>query len=110
MFDNVYFTLVVNIIPTMVATVYVGSCIAMVHALVNIRMRAVSSAIFFLILNIIGLGLGPLSVGLLSDLLEPSLGIESLRYAMVIIVPAGSVWAAFHFQRAAKYLRTDLAD
>ena len=110
MVDNVYSTLLLYAIPTMVATVYVGSCIAMVHALVNIRMRAVSSAIFFLILNIIGLGLGPFSVGILSDLLEPSLGVESLRYAMVIIVPTVTLWAAFHFLRAAKYLRKDLAD
>lgn len=107
--DNVYQTLLINIIPTLVSTVYVGSCIAMVHALVNIRMRAVSSAIFFLILNIIGLGLGPLSIGVLSDFLEPSLGVESLRYAMLIIIPMVTAWAALHFFRAAKYLQKDLA-
>lgn len=108
MFDNVYATLISNILPTMVSTVYVGSCIAMVHALVGLKMRAVSSAIFFLILNIIGLGLGPLSVGVLSDWLEPQLGVESLRYSLLIIIPIGALWASAHFLRAARYLKMDI--
>ena len=44
-------------------------------------MRALSSALFFLALNIIGLGLGPTVTGILSDFLEPTYGNESLRYA-----------------------------
>ena len=96
-------------VPTFFATFYVGSCIAMVHALVGLRMRAVGSAIFFLVLNIIGLGLGPLSVGMLSDYLEPSFGVESLRYALVSIVPTVALWSACHFLLAARSLREDLA-
>lgn len=106
--DNAYATLMINIIPTMVSTVYVGSCIAMVHALVENKMRAVSSAIFFLILNIIGMGLGPLSIGLLSDFLQNDFGVESLRYAMLIIIPAVTLWSAAHFLMAARHLRKDL--
>jgi len=37
---------------------YLGSVIAVSHSLVSIRMRALTSAILFFILNLIGLGLG----------------------------------------------------
>ncbi len=72
-------------------------------------MRALSSAILFLILNIIGLGLGPWSVGMLSDYLAPTLGQESLRYAMLYLLPAAMFWSACHFYLAGRTLREDLA-
>jgi hypothetical protein len=54
----------------------------------------------------LGLGLGPLAVGLLSDLLKPGLGAESLRYALVIST-AALVWASAHFVLAARTARRD---
>lgn len=106
--DNVYATLIAYVVPSFVCTFYVGSCIAMVHALVGLRMRAVSSAIFFLILNIIGLGLGPTSIGLFSDFLAPTVGDDSLRYSLSIIIPLGATWSAVHFLLAAKSLKQDI--
>jgi hypothetical protein len=72
-------------------------------------MRALASAILFFVLNLIGLGLGPWSVGVLSDYLEPTSGIESLRNALIYLVPAASIWSAAHFFMAARHLREDLA-
>ena len=46
-------------------------------------MRATASASFLLINNLIGLGVGPLLIGSLSDALKESYGAESLRYAAV---------------------------
>ena len=66
---------------------YLGNSIATTHALVGLRWRATASAILFLVINIVGLGLGPFGVGYLSDMLAPSLGVESLRYAMLILLP-----------------------
>ena len=62
---------------------YLGPTIAVTHSLVDARMRAFASAVLFFILNIIGLGLGPLTVGTLSDWLLPIYGNESLRYAFL---------------------------
>ena len=62
----------------------------------------------FPILSIIGLGLGPWAVGLLSDYLEPELGVESLRYAMLYLIPAVMFWSACRFYLAARTLREDL--
>jgi hypothetical protein len=72
-------------------------------------MRATASAVLFLILNIIGLGLGPSSVGLLSDYYEPSMGVESLRYAMLSTIPLAVFLSAICFFNAAKTLRQDIA-
>jgi hypothetical protein len=71
-------------------------------------MRAMSSAILFLILNLIGLGCGPVAVGLMSDALTPSLGIDALRYSIAGVSFVGLL-AMISFYRAAKYLPEDLA-
>ena len=70
-------------------------------------MRAVASAILFLILNLIGLGLGPFFTGVMSDLLVPAFGEDSLRYALMITT-CFAFWSAFHYWKASKYLREDL--
>jgi len=46
-------------------------------------MRATASASFLFINNLIGLGVGPLLIGRISDTLKHSYGVESLRYAAV---------------------------
>jgi phosphotransferase system glucose/maltose/N-acetylglucosamine-specific IIC component len=53
-------------------------------------MRAMSSAVLFFILNLLGLGLGPLIVGNMSDYLtnNTDLGPDALRWAMLIAVLA----------------------
>ena len=71
-------------------------------------MRAMSSAILFFIINIIGLGAGPFAVGFLSDYMEPTLGTESLRYAMLYLLPAVMFWSACHFYLASKTIRAEL--
>lgn len=107
--DSPYTALTFAVIPGVLSNVYLGNAIATTHGLVGMRMRAMSSATFFFILNIIGLGTGPWTVGILSDYLAPTYGIDSLRYAMLYIIPAISVWSVCHFYLAAKTLRGDLA-
>jgi MFS family permease len=107
--DNAYLALSLAIVPGVMFNVYLGNTIATTHGLVGPRMRATASAILFLILNMIGLGLGPWSVGLLSDSLSQSLGDESLRHAMLYIIPIMMFWSACHFALAARNVREDLA-
>jgi hypothetical protein len=96
-------------VPGVLFNTYLGTTIATTHGLVGLRMRALSSAILFLILNTIGLGLGPWSTGMLSDYLQPTLGVESLRYAMLYLLPPVMFWSACHFFLAARSLKEDLA-
>ncbi len=106
--DGAYSALLLSIIPGMLHNVYLGNTIATTHALVGLRMRALSSAILFLILNLIGLGLGPLLVGMLSDFLQPAFGVHSLRQAMLYLLPLVMAWSACHFLLAARSLPEDL--
>jgi MFS family permease len=92
---------------TFLQSMYLGPSIAVVHSLVPASMRALSSAILFLVLNLIGLGFGPLVVGMISDLLKPALGAESLRWAMSIVILVGVVSSILFF-KSAKKLVSDL--
>ena len=106
--SNTYLALACMFMPGFLQNIYLGNSIATTHNLVGLRWRSTSSAILFLILNIIGLGLGPFAVGLLSDMLETSLGIESLRYAMLAVLPTACVWSSIHFYIASRTLIADL--
>ena len=89
-------------------TFYLGPCIAIAHALVPAGMRALTSAILFFVLNMIGLGLGPLMTGLVSDLLRSAYGPDALRYSMLITTQV-TLLAIAMFALAAKHLSADLA-
>jgi MFS family permease len=86
---------------------YLGPTIAITHTLVTPGMRAMASAILFFVLNLIGLGLGPLAVGAISDALAPSLGSDSLRYA-IAAVSIVALLSMVCFYMAAKRLPADL--
>jgi hypothetical protein len=77
--------------------------------LVDVRSKSVGSAILFFVVNLIGLGLGPLSIGIISDFLEPTYGNESLRWALLSGVVLVGTWSATHFVLGAKTFREDSA-
>ncbi|EEB79736.1 transporter, major facilitator family [marine gamma proteobacterium HTCC2148] len=106
--DTPYVALSMMLIPGLLHQVYLGNTLATTHNLVGLKMRATSSAILFFILNIIGLGCGPFLVGVLSDQLSASHGADSLRLAMLYLLPAVMFWSACHFYFASKHLRKDL--
>ena len=85
---------------------YLAPCIASTHFLVGIRMRAMASAILLFMLNLIGLGLGPMLTGFMSDFFEPSYGSDSLRYAMSITLLV-NFWCAFHYWKASRTIAAD---
>ncbi|MEQ1888016.1 MAG: MFS transporter [Alphaproteobacteria bacterium] len=64
---------------------YLGPVFAVTQTLSPVRMRAIASAMLLFSINIVGLGLGPQMVGILSDLMLPAFDAESLRYAILIV-------------------------
>jgi nitrate/nitrite transporter NarK len=96
-----------SIIPALMGGVYLGPSFALNQGLVTVRMRSVASAIVLFIVNIIGLGLGPQTVGLISDLLKERHGSESLRYALLCLSFV-NVWTAVHYFMASRTLGADL--
>jgi len=88
----------------LLASSYLGPSFALIQSLAPTRMRAVWAAITLLVINLIGLGLGPSITGILSDLYRPYFGEESLRYALMsasLLTP----WAIFHYWRAGVLLK-----
>ena len=86
-----------------------GSVFASVQTLVPARLRAMAAALQLFVTNAIGLALGPLFVGLASDLLGSMLGKEQgLRVAMALVVLPLAVGAAF-FWAASRRIDADEA-
>lgn len=93
-------------VPAAMGMLYLGPALALMQTLVAPRMRAVSGAFFLFLVNLIGMGLGPQTVGFLSDHFAPEYGNDSLRPALMIVGLA-SIWSAVHFWWAARYIEQD---
>lgn len=74
---------------------YVGPLWSLSQGLVKVRMRAMASAVLLAILNLVGLGLGPLFVGLANDLLAGGVGAEAIRYSLLGTAVVGAAAAPF---------------
>lgn len=106
--DNAYWVLAAFVMPAIFSNFYLATTFAQVQGLVGLRMRAVASALLLFLLNIIGLGLGPMSTGILSDLLRESFGDDSLRYSLLIIGVVIGPWSAWHYFVAGRHIEADL--
>jgi MFS family permease len=98
------------IIPAALQATYLAPLITVTHSLVKPSMRAVSSAVVLLMVNLIGLGFGPVLVGGLSDYLEPTYGNESLRYSLLFWVSAATIACLVLCALTAKHIRKDMPE
>jgi MFS family permease len=98
------------IVPALLGSFWLAPAFSLTQGLVGLRMRAVAASIMLFTLNIIGLGLGPWSVGVVSDLLNAytTLGTESLRWSLVISTCV-SFAACFCYVQSGVTLKSDLA-
>ncbi|MCY4357603.1 MAG: MFS transporter [Gammaproteobacteria bacterium] len=103
---NGYYSVYSYLITSFCGGWYLAPCIASTHFLVGLRMRALGSAVLFFMLNLIGLGLGPMLTGIVSDALTPEFGDNGLRYAMSITVMI-NLWCAYHYWLASKTIKAD---
>lgn len=85
-----------------------GPLFATIQTLVPQEMRALSIAFIYLVANLVGMGLGPLAAGVLSDALRTWAGAESLRYALLLLCPGYLLCTAFLW-RASRTVAADLA-
>jgi hypothetical protein len=97
-------SLIFLLVPIIFVMGWQPGAIAAIQATAPERSRALASAIMLFVINTFGLGLGPLAVGALSDLLAPQFGPDSIRIAMGII-PIALLWSAIQFLHAAKLMR-----
>lgn len=81
--------LAMSVATHFLAGFYLAPVLAFAHGRVGSQLRASASAMVLLALNLIGLGIGPVLVGGISDLLAAQgLGPESIRFALLAIIPA----------------------
>ena len=106
-----FYVLLVLVPTTAIGTMYLQS-------LVGIRERALAGALLLFIINLIGLGFGPVLTGMLSDVLKGSLvaggatevaaTAQGLRWALCVMVCVNA-WSALHYVLATRTLRQDTA-
>ncbi len=72
------------VIPSLFGNSFTGPTFAVVQTLAPERSRALASAVMLFIISLIGFGLGPLTIGIVSDALAPTLGVHSLGRAISI--------------------------
>jgi len=97
------------LIPNALNILWLGPVTTAVKHLVPQAMRATASGSFLLINNLVGLGIGPMLIGALSDLFKERFGTEALRYAAVSVVGFYLIAALLMFC-AVKRLRADWVD
>ena len=94
------------LVPTALGLVWLGPVLSAIQHVVPSGMRATASAVFLFVNNLIGIGLGTVVLGALSDALSARYGDNSLRYAIL----AGTVFyivAASLFLLSARRLERD---
>lgn len=95
------------ILPTILNAAYYGPAYGCVQGLVRPEARAIAASLVVFGQNLIGLGLGPLLFGVLSDWLQPMAGDDSVRWVLY-----GAAWLglipAFFFWRASLRLNAEL--
>ncbi|AUX70948.1 MFS transporter [Porphyrobacter sp. HT-58-2] len=94
-------------LPTVFNSFYYGPTYSAAQGLVPLRARAIAAATMLFFQNLIGLGLGPLFFGMLSDWLQPTFGADSVRYVLYGAAVLGLV-PAFFFWRCGLRLNEEL--
>jgi MFS family permease len=85
-------------VTTLGAAAYIGPLFSLLQLHVPTSYRATTTVIVFMLLNLIGGGLGAFLIGWASDLLRPHYGIESLRWVMIAAQLTAVVPACFYLR------------
>ncbi len=93
--------------PFMIGVMQGPPSFAAVQGLADIRMRAMAAALFILIVNLIGGGIGPQAIGIVSDMIEPTYGADSLRYSLLIVSLIFGFLAGVHYYLSSRTFREE---
>jgi MFS family permease len=96
--------------PTIAATFYYGPTFATVQGLAPPPIRAMASALFILVTTLVGMGLGPVFAGALSDWFAKQAAGAANAEALgvrraILVLSCFNLWAAAHFLLASRALR-----
>lgn len=86
--------------------IHQGPVFAGVMAVADVRVRAVATSVLLFCSAMFGQAIGPLIVGIMNDLLEPSLGDQAIRYSMLMIAST-AVLGGIAFGMAGRFIAAD---
>jgi MFS family permease len=87
---------------------WLGPAHATAQNLARPRMRSTVAGIMFVTGGFVGVGLGPVLTGAISDAWMRSTGADGLQVALILTTAVG-FWSALHFHLATRSLERDLA-
>jgi MFS family permease len=87
---------------------YMAPMVAITQRVMPLRMRAFSTALLYLVLNLIGPGAGPWVAGILNDVFVSTHGVEAVRVSLSVTL-AGAVFGVILTLFAARRLPADIA-
>jgi sugar phosphate permease len=83
-----------------------GSSMSLLQSSLGSGQRALGVSFALLVNSLLGLALGPLLIGMLSDALAPVHGAMSLNYALIILCSSAAIIAAFCYLWTASAIRS----
>jgi MFS family permease len=98
-----------SLVITVVGILWTAPSYALVQNLAGPQVRAIAAAIFMMIANIVGLGLGPYATGLLSDALKHRFGDSSLAISLCIVTATCGI-GVLNFLLATRTVASDMDD
>lgn len=90
-------------VPGLFGLLYASISYAAMQELVPVRMRAMASAVMLLCLTLLGIGLGPVIMGVLSDMYNAELGVYSIQRSLTIILGFNLLSIIFYLDAARHY-------
>lgn len=90
--DSLVGAMAMLIVPGILNALYYGPAYSIVQGLVEPNMRATATAIMLFILNLLALGLGPLAIGILSDVLSGPMGMgdaAGIQWSLAVFILLG---------------------
>ncbi len=94
-------------LPFMIGVMQGPPTFAVAQGLADVRMRAMAAALLLLITNLIGGGIGPQAVGIMSDYLAEQHKQDSLRYSLLAVSLVFGLWSSLHYFLAGKTIRRE---
>lgn len=82
--ESLPWAFVLLLIPQAMGTIWTGPSVSIIQNIAPASIRATASAVYLLIVSFIGLGIGTMVFGLLSDALTATYGDNALRMAIMI--------------------------
>ncbi|WP_420414259.1 spinster family MFS transporter [Roseibium sp.] len=104
--DNTATALAAFAVAAFMGGVFWAPTFAYLHSNLSSVMRPMGTAIYLFCFNLVGVGLGPTIIGILSDTVFSEAGNRSIAYGLLTLQIAG-IWAAWHYWQVVREIPQD---